>query len=113
MLTQHLTPAQLRVGGTQADYDVYQVGAFENFSCSDLPSPMNKYRCSAHSEQKLRGLFNFVRHNNLSLVYGLNDMYGRPTKTRPEEPICSDVACPPLNTSNIGRYPVTWSLLLV
>ena len=38
-----LSPAHLRVGGTQGDYEVYSFGAFKNFDCSRPPSPMTPY----------------------------------------------------------------------
>ena len=50
---------------------------------------MTGYRCKEVTPAKLGTLFEFVHRNNLTLVYGLNDMFGRPTKTSPETALCS------------------------
>jgi hypothetical protein len=64
-------------------------------------------------------LLGFAHRNRLQLVYGLNDLYGRPTKTSPETHLCAagtHSRCPPRNTSNYEallswtarRRPVGW-----
>ena len=100
-LAQQLTPAHLRVGGTQGDYEVYHVGDYQNASCDHLPYPMKDYRCAELGEADLVSLFTFVKHNGLKLVFGLNDMYGRPTKEKEEKPECRATSCPELDTTNM------------
>ena len=39
---------------------------------------------------------------------GLNDMFGRPTKTKPEKPLCSSTSCPPQNLRNAEAL-VKWA----
>jgi len=113
ILASALSPAHLRVGGTQADYDVFAVSGFENFDCSNPPHPMTSYRCKTVTASEVDALIDFVTATNLTLVYGLNDLFGRPTKTKPEHPLCSSTSCPARNQSNIealfrylrGKHP--------
>ena len=105
VLVRALLPARLRVGGTQGDYNVY-VG-FDNSSnnfpigstCTHLPHPMTPYRCKEITPADASALLGFVSRNNLTLVWGLNDLFGRPTKLKPEKKMCGKI-CPPRNTSN-------------
>ena len=80
MLVRGLLPAHLRVGGTQGDYDIY-TGFSPKFpvgkACANLPAPMTTYRCKEVSASEFSSLLAFTARNNLSLVYGLNDMYGK------------------------------------
>jgi hypothetical protein len=99
LLTSALGPAHLRVGGTFEDYVVYAVDAFANFSCADPPHPMTPYRCTLITEADMTALFDFAAGVNATVLFGINDMFGRPTKTKPEVPLCTD-ACPPQNLSN-------------
>eukprot|EP01065_Artemidia_motanka_P016798 TRINITY_DN203_c0_g1_i1.p1 TRINITY_DN203_c0_g1~~TRINITY_DN203_c0_g1_i1.p1 ORF type:complete len:458 (+),score=148.10 TRINITY_DN203_c0_g1_i1:107-1375(+) len=101
LVAKALSPAHLRVGGTQEDYEIYALGADVNASCSNLPSPMTDYRCHVVNETLWTTLLDFCGDNNLTLVFGLNDMYGRPTKTKPEKQLCSHSSCPPHNQSNL------------
>eukprot|EP00040_Diaphanoeca_grandis_P014612 m.74242 g.74242 ORF g.74242 m.74242 type:complete len:604 (+) comp24640_c0_seq2:80-1891(+) len=104
VLSQGLYPAHLRVGGTQGDYDIYTgfSGAFPiGEACSHLHPPMTDYRCAEVTPSQISTLLKFVQRNNLTLVYGLNDLYGRPTKTSPEKEMCNDKGdCPMRNTTN-------------
>ena len=104
VLTRALLPAHLRVGGTQGDYDVYTgFDASSTASCSNLPSPMTDYRCKEVTPAKASLLLNYVARNNLTMAWGLNCMFGRPTKTKPEKKLCkgSDASgCPALVTAN-------------
>eukprot|EP00039_Didymoeca_costata_P008579 m.113685 g.113685 ORF g.113685 m.113685 type:complete len:581 (-) comp14143_c0_seq2:151-1893(-) len=108
LLASSLSPAVLRVGGTQADYEVYGVGEFVNFDCDHPPPPMTNYRCKVLSPQVWQDLQAFSADCNSSLVFGLNDMFGRPTKTKPEKGMCGssgrDGSCPPNNQSNIAAF---------
>jgi hypothetical protein len=102
-LAEALTPAHLRVGGTQGDYEVYSFGAYKDFDCSHPPSPMTAYRCKTLSEQRWGELLDFAATTNVTLLFGLNDLFMRPTKTKPEQKLCgADGAgpCPPRNLSN-------------
>ena len=105
VLTRALLPAHLRVGGTQGDFNVFAgfdsnqsfpIGA----SCATLPAPMTPYRCREVTPTDALSLLRYVHRNNLTLVWGLNDMYGRPTKAKEERPLCSASECPPRNTTN-------------
>lgn len=87
-LAAALSPAHLRVGGTQGDYEVYSFGTFKNFDCSRPPSPMTPYRCKTLPEEQWSGLLDFVAAANITLLFGLNDMFMRPTKTKPEHKLC-------------------------
>jgi hypothetical protein len=102
LLASALAPAHLRVGGTQGDYDIYLMGDHADLSCSKLPPPMTDYRCKTVTTANFQSLVEFVEATNLTLVYGLNDMYGRPTKTKPEKKLCDDKSCPLRNQSNIA-----------
>jgi hypothetical protein len=98
-----LAPAHLRVGGTQGDYEVYTFGAYKHFDCSQPPSPMTAYRCKTLSEEQFGGLLDFAAATNSTLLFGLNDMFGRPTKTKPEQKLCGADGkgpCPAGNLSN-------------
>lgn len=88
LLAASLAPAILRVGGTQQDYDLYQFGPYENATCEDLPKPMTRYRCQTVNVSQWQALNQFCQSANLSLVFGLNDLFGRPTKTHPEQARC-------------------------
>lgn len=85
VLVQGLHPAHLRVGGTQGDYDIF-TGFSQKFpvgtACTTLKPPMTDYRCKEVTVTDFPVLLNFTARNNLSLVYGLSNMYGRPTKVR-------------------------------
>eukprot|EP00966_Prymnesium_polylepis_P182214 4221553-Prymnesium_polylepis.1 len=100
VLAAALLPAHLRVGGTQADYDVYSGFGAGSSTCDALPPPMSAYRCRTIDPTQFSSLLNFTARNGLSLVFGLNDLYGRPTKTKPETKLCSGGSCPPRNQSN-------------
>ena len=50
---------------------------------------MTPYRCKEVTAAEFTALLGFAARNNLTLVYGLNDMYGRPTKTKPEKALCT------------------------
>jgi len=101
VLVRGLQPAHLRVGGTQQDFDVYAGFGAGSASCSQLPPPMTDYRCQTVSPEQFVGLLNFTARNGLTLVYGLNDLFGRPTKQSPEPQMCTSDGCPPRNQSNI------------
>lgn len=134
-LAAAFSPAHLRVGGTQQDYDVYAVGTYENFSCEhDILPPMTvqplpdlclyllcfstsvraspqDYRCKTVSGDQFSGLLRFATAANLTLVFGLNDMFGRPTKSKSagnaghEEGMCNEThGCPPRNQSNLEAF---------
>eukprot|EP00041_Stephanoeca_diplocostata_P036063 m.1298652 g.1298652 ORF g.1298652 m.1298652 type:complete len:976 (+) comp24798_c1_seq90:51-2978(+) len=98
----------LRVGGTQGDYNIYTIGAMANMSCHTLPAPMTTYRCAEISAAQWTELLRFSARNNLSLAFGLSDMYGRPTKSKAadsdglmgEKPQCNPT-CPAHNMANI------------
>ena len=124
VLVRGLLPAHLRVGGTQADYDAYAGfhagGAGGGYypvgeACSHLPTAMTDYRCQEVTSSEFARLLAFTKRNNLTLVYGLNEMWGRPTKTKgPEKPLCSDTdnnqqgfMCPPSNQTN-AQSLLTW-----
>ena len=107
VLVRGLLPAHLRVGGTQGDYDIYT--GFDNMSfptgtaCAHLPKPMTAYRCQEVTRGDFLQLLAFCDRNNLTLVYGLNDMFGRPTKSKgPEKPLCGPQSCPAANQTNLN-----------
>ena len=104
LLARALSPSVLRVGGTQGDYDVYAIGPdYIDFDCGNPPPPMTSYRCKTVTEVQLEQLLTFSARANASLVYGLSDMFGRPTKTKPEHRLCGSNGqgpCPPRNLSN-------------
>ena len=75
-------------------------------TCSHLPLPMTPYRCKEITPKDVTSLLGFVSRNNLTLVWGLNDLFGRPTKTKPEKKMCKS-SCPPRNTSNYETL-LTW-----
>ena len=102
-LAKQLSPSVLRVGGTQADYDVYQFGNYSNLDCNHLPSPMTNYRCRTVNASQWKSLVNFSNVINADLVYGLNDLYGRPTKTKPETKQCT-LNCPSRNQNNLKAF---------
>jgi hypothetical protein len=60
---------------------------------------MTPYRCTLITEADMTALFDFAAGVNATVLFGINDMFGRPTKTKPEVPLCTD-ACPPQNLSN-------------
>ena len=104
-LVAALSPAHLRVGGTQCDYDVYALGAAQNASCATLPPPMTDYRCKTVTADNVTNLLEFCVDTNVTLVYGLNDMYGRPTKTKPEKKLCDGSrGCPARDQSNLIAF---------
>lgn len=107
LLAGALGPAHLRVGGTGEDYLVYAIGDFANFSCSHPPKPMTTYRCTLVTEAEVSALFLFAERINASVLFGLNDMFGRPTKTKPEVPLCH-TECPPQDLSNAAAL-LTWA----
>lgn len=109
LLVSPLKPAHLRVGGTQADYDVYNVGPLGQ-SCQNLPGQMTDFRCKEVTEEQWTNLLDFSSRNNLSLIYGLNDMFARPTKTlHPENPLCDGAnGCPPRNLTNVAAL-LNWT----
>ena len=74
MLASSLSPAVLRVGGTQADYDIYKVGTDSTAGCESLPAPMTSYRCRVVTEEQWTALISFAMKARLELVFGLNDM---------------------------------------
>ncbi|KAL1525315.1 hypothetical protein AB1Y20_020176 [Prymnesium parvum] len=108
VLAAALRPARLRVGGTQADYDVYSGFGPGSTSCAQLRPPMSSYRCREVNPAQLRSLLNFTQRNGLSLIFGLNDLFGRPTKTSPEKDLCSESACPARNLTNAAAL-VRWA----
>lgn len=89
----------LRVGGTTEDYLVYNVRSHA-VNCSHPPHPMTSYRCKLVGMDQFENLFKFVTSNNLKLILGLNDMFGRPTKQKQEKNICSETSCPAWDSSN-------------
>ena len=109
VLVQGLHPAHLRVGGTQGDYDVY-TGFSQEFpvgaACTTLKPPMTDYRCKEVTVTDFPMLLNFTARNNLSLVYGLSNMYGRPTKVRLLR-MCTPVQPPYLGAPHRGWAPST------
>ena len=112
VLVQGMYPSHLRIGGTQGDYDVYTGFSPPRFpvgtACSSLPKPMTTYRCKEVTVEAFATLLSFSARNNLTLVYGLNDMYGRPTKTSPEKVLCSSQGgCPARDQSNLATL-VEW-----
>lgn len=102
VLASALSPAHLRVGGTQGDYEVYAIGDASSQTCENLPEPMTDYRCYVLSQTMWENILNFSTRNKVSLVFGLNNMFGRPTKTKPEKKLCSDSGgCPARNQTNL------------
>ena len=102
LLVSQFENATLRVGGTQQDYDVYVDFGAVNQTCENLEPPMTTYRCRTMDKEQWNELLNFSHRNNLRLVFGLNDMFGRPTKTlKPENATCNETACPDLNQTNL------------
>ena len=104
LLARALAPAVLRVGGTQADYQVHAFGQFRDFDCEQPPSPMTSWRCRVVTEADWRALLNFTSETRLQLVYGLSDLFGRPTKKsagQKDGPMCDGGVCPPRNHSNV------------
>ena len=109
-MAQQLSPAIFRVGGTQGDYDVYLFGeSGKDFDCAHPPSPMTSYRCQTVNNTQWTSLVHFAKQTKASLVFGLNDLYGRPTKTIPETPRCNNGLCPPRNQSNLKDF-LTWTV---
>ena len=110
-LAKQLSPAVLRVGGTQGDYDVYEFGdSGKYFDCNHPPTPMTSYRCKTINETKWRSLVQFSKDTNSKLVFGLNNLYGRPTKTNPEKEQCNkNNGCPPRNQTNIKDF-LLWNV---
>jgi hypothetical protein len=113
-LAKALGPAHLRVGGTQADYNVYAFGAYAGFDCKRPPTPMTSYRCRVVTPTMWTELLDFVQQTDLSLVYGLNNLFGRPTKTSPETKLCGGGdpamdACPVRNQSNLEAL-LAWTV---
>ena len=104
MLISQFGNATLRVGGTQQDYDVYvdfDDGSL-NQTCENLPDVMTTFRCEPVYKEQWKELLAFSNRNGLKLVFGLNDMFGRPTKTlKPEIGTCSEKSCPKRNASNL------------
>ena len=102
LLVSQFENATLRVGGTQQDYDVYVDFGAVNQTCENLEPPMTTYRCRTMDKEQWNELLNFSHRNGLRLVFGLNDMFGRPTKTlKPENATCNETACPERNQSNL------------
>lgn len=100
-LISALKPAILRVGGTQEDYDIYSDFGSGSQNCSTVPTPpMSDYRCEEVNPTQWSALLAFVQRNGLDLVYGLNDMYDRPTKPSPDRGLCGIDACFDCNLSN-------------
>ena len=100
-LAKALVPAHLRVGGTQGDYNVYAYGDYTGFDCANPPKPMTSYRCRVVTPAMWEGLLKFSEQSGASLVFGLSDLFGRPTKTKPEKKLCNEASgCPPRNLSN-------------
>lgn len=91
VLVAALRPSILRVGGTQGDYDVYVnfSAATAGIDCDHLPKPMTDFRCKPITPDQWKALLGFTARNDLSLVFGLNGMLGRPPKTKPETPQCN------------------------
>jgi hypothetical protein len=120
LLASALAPSVLRVGGTQADYDVYTGFGEGSSDCDSLKPPMTSYRCRTVSPVQWAALLNFTARNGLQLVYGLSDLFGRPTKTKPEVPLCGSSGCPPRDQSNlrallswtVSTRPVGWDAIL-
>eukprot|EP01063_Lacrimia_lanifica_P017751 TRINITY_DN24757_c0_g1_i1.p1 TRINITY_DN24757_c0_g1~~TRINITY_DN24757_c0_g1_i1.p1 ORF type:complete len:575 (+),score=157.03 TRINITY_DN24757_c0_g1_i1:39-1763(+) len=107
-LAAALTPAHLRVGGTQGDYMVYTGFGEENRSCAALPSPMTTHRCQELTVARWEDLLGFAEDIGATLVFGLSDMYGRPAKTKPEKLLCTAHHCPPFDASNMKEL-VSWT----
>jgi len=63
---------------------------------------MTPYRCNLLRAANFTALGRFAAAANLSLVYGLSDMFGRPTKTKSDKAICptGGGACPKWNPAN-------------
>jgi hypothetical protein len=112
-LAKALAPAHLRVGGTQADYNIYTFGEYVGMDCGSLPHPMTSYRCKLVDPVMWGQLLDFSENANLTLVFGLNDLFGRPTKTKPEKRFCGkgDAAaqCPAVNLSNAAAL-LRWTV---
>merc|ERR1711865_927871 len=113
LLAKALAPAVLRVGGTQADYQVHAFGEFIDFDCKHPPAPMTSWRCRVVTEANWRSLLDFTSEAQLQLVYGLSDLFGRPTKEssgQKDGPMC-DSSCNnlPRNHSNVEAF-LRWNL---
>ena len=94
----------------KGDYDIYLFGkSGKDFDCAHPPSPMTSYRCQTVNNTQWTSLVHFAKHTKASLVFGLNDLYGRPTKTKPETPRCNNGICPPRNQSNLKDF-LTWTV---
>jgi heparanase len=96
-------PAHVRIGGSQQDYDVFLFGQYEKFDCDNPPYPMTSYNCRTVTPFQWGNLLDFADNTKLDLIFGVNDMFGRPTKeTHPPVGICDTEACPPNDQSNIA-----------
>jgi len=117
VLIAALRPSILRVGGTQGDYDVYVnfSAATAGIDCDHLPKPMTDFRCKSITPDQWKALLGFAARNDLSLVFGLNGMFGRPPKTKPETPQCNatapagDAACPARDTVDYEAL-ISWTV---
>jgi hypothetical protein len=55
----------------------------EGFDCAQPPHPMTDYRCKTLNVSAWGDLLDFAAYANVSLLFGLNDLFMRPTKTKP------------------------------
>eukprot|EP00756_Hemistasia_phaeocysticola_P053965 Hpha_TRINITY_DN29911_c0_g1::TRINITY_DN29911_c0_g1_i1::g.131872::m.131872/K07964/HPSE; heparanase len=101
LLARSLTPAHLRVGGTQQDYDIYAVGEMKDFTCAQIPPSEREDRCATMSETQWATLIEFCGRNNLTLVFGLSDMFGRGKLHDSSNPVCTSKKCAPRNHTNL------------
>lgn len=105
ILTARIGPTHVRVGGTFADYQIYDVGADKSkYSCKSLPKPMTDYRCTMVPESTFESLFAFASINKVKLILGLNNMFGRPPKIESEGNICNKSSCPEWDPSNTKAF---------
>lgn len=101
------------VGRRQGDYQVYAFDEYSGFDCAKPPRPMTSYRCKTTTPAQWGALLDFAAATNVSLLFGLNDLFMRPTKTKPETKLCGAQGagpCPPQNLSNaeaLLRYTAT------
>eukprot|EP00051_Salpingoeca_urceolata_P035820 m.31504 g.31504 ORF g.31504 m.31504 type:complete len:507 (-) comp9765_c0_seq1:210-1730(-) len=93
-------PSYLRVGGTMEDYAAYNMTAGQSQPC-----PFAKgVRCYILNPSLWTGLLNFANKTNLSLVFGLNDLFGRKPKGKPEVPEPAGLAWNASNTESLLRW---------
>ena len=63
-------------------------------------SPPGLFLCSL-ARRSVAALLDFAESANLTVLFGLNDLFMRPTKTKPEKKLCNEqTGCPQGNLSN-------------